>query len=240
MISLAPLALFISFSFQLDAVQFEGWDPKLRALADRASHFVPREVLTTLPLAPPPTNSDDKTRRELDELLALQKARTPADRRAIAAHLSFDGICSAVLGTIHRELAHAPKTRALLSHVEHDAAIAVFTAKKRFERARPTQLEPRLHPAIAVPKHAAYPSGHAIFSHVVARVLSDIFPDYREVLLTEAKQIAREREIAGVHYPSDSEAGRALGDALMSELAKNATYAKELAAAKAEWPCQGP
>jgi len=165
----------------------------------------------------------------------LQAARTPAQQRAIENHRDYDGVCQAIAQAAHADLKSAPRTRALLAHVEQDASLAVFHAKKRFQRARPHQLEPRLHPSIAVPGHPAYPSGHALQGYLVARVLSLIFPDAREALLNAGATIGREREIAGLHYPSDGRASRALGEALYARLESNATFRAELEAAAAEW-----
>ena len=112
---------------------------------------------------------------------------------------------------------------------------AVFHAKRRFGRARPHQLDARLRPSIAVPPHAAYPSGHAIEAHVVGLVLARLAPGSRDALAAAARQIGHEREIAGVHYPSDGVASRALGDAVFALLERNGRFTRELEAARAEW-----
>jgi acid phosphatase (class A) len=125
---------------------------------------------------------------------------------------------------------------ALLEHVDADITVAVFNAKHRFDRARPSQLEPRLTPSIPVPAHAAYPSGHALQGYVVARVLALLAPDRRDAFTVLGDSIGREREIAGLHFPSDSAASRALGAALFAKLEDNARFADELAAARSEWP----
>jgi acid phosphatase (class A) len=50
-----------------------------------------------------------------------------------------------------------------------------------------------------------------------------------------ASRIARNREIAGVHYPSDTAAGRDLAAQLFAALDGVATFKAQLAAATAEW-----
>jgi len=47
--------------------------------------------------------------------------------------------------------------------------------------------------------------------------------------------IGHEREIAGLHYPSDARASSALGEALFERLEKNETFLKDVDAARAEW-----
>ena len=86
-----------------------------------------------------------------------------------------------------------------------------------------------------MPPHPAYPSGHAIQGFAVGRVLGLISPEDRERFAELGVQMGREREIAGLHYPSDSAASRALGEALFALLAANPRFAQELDAARAEW-----
>ncbi len=222
-----------------DNLRFEAWGKATVSLLDRPSYFLNREVLIALPVPAPPTNTSATTRAELDELLQLQQKRTRAQLRSLQKHLRYNAVCAAVIAATNRDLSHAPKTKALLEHVEMDSSLAVFHAKKRFNRARPHQLEPRLHPAIAVPPHPAYPSGHALQGYMVARTLSLFFPDQTDDLMTVGIEIGREREIAGLHYPSDSKASRALGEELFALLEQNEKFIAEVAAARKEWIRRG-
>jgi hypothetical protein len=221
----------------IDHLRYRGWTKSTLAFLDREPYFLSPAELLALDVSPPPANSSDTTRGDLAALLQLQqRARTRDALRDIEAHIEYPGLCAAVLARAHRELTHAPKTRALLEHVDRDATVAVFHAKRRFERARPHQLEPRLKPAIDMPAHSAYPSGHALQGYLVARVLAAIFPDDRAELMSAGDQIGFEREIAGLHYASDSAASRALGAGLYARLESNQRFQRELAAAKSEWP----
>ena len=219
----------------LDDIRFQAWGKWALSRLDLPPYFLDRELLIALPVAPPPANSSAETRGELDELLELQRARTAAQLKMITRHLEYDGVCAAVLAASHRKLNGAPKTTALLRHVQIDASLALFHAKKRFDRPRPHQLEPRLHPAIPVPAHPAYPSSHALQGYLVARTLSLLFPQDSESFMAVGLQIGREREIAGLHYPSDSKVSRALGEELFSRLEQNEKFLAEVEAAKKEW-----
>lgn len=218
-----------------DDVRFAAWSETALSFLDRPAHFLRRDELFALAVPPPPPNSSSETRADLDELLALQAARTPAQRRSIEAHRGYEDVCQAIAQAGHHDLRSAPRTRALLGHVEQDASLAVFHAKRQFQRARPHQLEPRLHPCVAVPGHPAYPSGHALQGYLVARVLTLIFPEAREALMNAGALIGHEREIAGLHYPGDAKASRILGDALFSRLETNDAFLAEVDAARAEW-----
>lgn len=237
---LSGLVLASSFGIALgtaplDDIRFEAWGKWALSRLDLPSYFLDREVLISLPVPPPPGNSSTETRAELDELLELQQERTRAQVKMMKKHLEYEGVCSAILAATHRKLTRAPKTQTLLKHVQIDASLALFHAKKRFNRARPHQLEPRLHPAISVPSHPAYPSSHALQGYLVARTLSLLFPEKNQDLMAVGEQIGREREIAGVHYPSDSKASRALGDELFARLQQNEAFLAEVEAAKKEW-----
>jgi acid phosphatase (class A) len=232
---MSALLLLVALATPVDALRFTAWGKAELAELDRRPYYLTREALLALPVPPPPQNSDAATRADLDELLRLQRARTAAERDAIDRHRPFTGVCRAFFDLLGRPPASLPLTRALLEHVDRDAMLAVFHAKHRFNRARPHQLEPRLQPSIPVPAHAAYPSGHALQGHVVARVLAQLAPDRRAALVALGEEIGHEREIAGVHYAGDSAASRALGDALYALLAENAKFRAEVEAARAEW-----
>lgn len=237
---LPGIALVSSFSLALaaaplDDIRFEGWGKWALSRLERAPHFLNREELIALPVSPPPENSSPETRAELDQLLELQRARTPAQVKEMKKHLDYDEVCTAILAATNRKLTRAPKTKALLKHVQTDALVALFHAKKRFNRARPHQLEPRLRPAVSVPSHPAYPSNHALQGYLVARTLSLLFPQDSEDLMAVGEQIGREREIAGLHYPSDSKASRALGDELFARLQQNEKFLAEVEASRKEW-----
>ena len=237
---LSGLALVSSFSLALaatplDDIRFEAWGEWAQSRLDLPSHFRDREVLIALPVPPPPANNSTETRAELEELLKLQQERTRAQLRMITKHLEYGAVCTAVFAATHRKLTGATRTKRLLEHVQMDASLAIFHAKKRFNRPRPHQLEPRLRPAIPGPDHPAYPSNHALQGYMVARTLSLLFPEKSEDLMTVGEQIGREREIAGLHYPSDSKASRILGDELFARLQQNERFLAEVKAAKKEW-----
>ena len=93
-------------------------------------------------------------------------------------------------------------------------------------RPRPSRLSPVLMPPVDPPGHASYPSGHATQAYLIALVLAEVMPGIAwgqnaggaKVPMTEAERrqnplwriaerVARNREVLGVHYPTDSAAG---------------------------------
>jgi hypothetical protein len=126
------------------------------------------------------------------------------------------------------------------------ATLVVLVVKKREDRPRPSQLYPALRPALPVPGHASFPSGHAtqafLMCHCVLMAINasgvlvaEEKDHWSAVLLTLADRIARNREIAGLHYPSDSAAGRALADELIELLDGLESFDDTVAYATAEW-----
>jgi hypothetical protein len=116
--------------------------------------------------------------------------------------------------------------------------------KGYYKRPRPSELCPALLPPIVVPGHASFPSGHATQARLMARCMGDVLSGLpqRAVIVddlkTLARRIRRNREIAGLHYKSDSTAGKDLADSILTllrGLPANSWYKTALAAARAEW-----
>jgi hypothetical protein len=83
-------------------------------------------------------------------------------------------------------------------------------------------------PPIPVPGHPAYPSGHSTQAHLMALCVKDVLPTAAlqnalgEVIDELADRIARNREIAGLHFESDSKAGENLAQSLFEVLSSDA------------------
>jgi hypothetical protein len=97
--------------------------------------------------------------------------------------------------------------------------VALFTSmyyKVKYRRPRASELCPALLPPIVVPGHASFPSGHSTQSHLMALCMGDVFQGLpqHDVMVDDltalADRISRNREIAGLHYPSDTQGGIAL------------------------------
>jgi len=187
-------------------------------------------------LPPPPAAGSPRTRAELDELLRIQAQRTPieielARRDAVRSIFRF---ADALDGAPGFESKRLPLTSALFQHLNVDETAVLASAKQEFARARPFEVEPRLAPIIARPISRSYPSGHSLWAYTTALVLADMAPERRAQLLARADQYARNRTVAGVHYPSDVEAGRLAGTALAAMLFTCPAFEREQAAARRE------
>ena len=84
--------------------------------------------------------------------------------------------------------------------------------KSIFNRTRPSYVCPGLLPPFGPPSHTAFPSGHSMQSWLLTGLLSQVAPSVQEQLKWLAERVAMNRERAGVHYPSDSAAGKLIAD----------------------------
>ena len=131
--------------------------------------------------------------------------------------------------------------------------VALFVSmyyKGLYQRPRPSQLCPALLPPIVVPGHASFPSGHSTQTHLMVLCMNDVLTATVQQaavvddLATLADRIARNREIAGLHYPSDTQAGKDLAAAILpllhnlpaaNNLPAAGWYQRAIADAQNEW-----
>jgi len=117
-----------------------------------------------------------------------------------------------------------PQTTKVLTIASQVGTFVAMYFKSRYKRPRASQLCPALLPPIEVPGHASFPSGHSTQAHLMALCMGDVLnglpqePDGADDLWTLADRIARNREIAGLHYASDTAAGKAIAQVTLPQL----------------------
>ena len=127
----------------------------------------------------------------------------------------------------------------------HVAGLVGILTSMHFEavfppRPRPSQIWPALLPPIEVPGHPAFPSGHATQAMLMALTAEKVPKGTTRALAipllhTLAHRIARNREIAGLHYASDSRGGFELAGVAFAFLEQCPLFITALADASAEW-----
>jgi membrane-associated phospholipid phosphatase len=80
-----------------------------------------------------------------------------------------------------------------------------------YNRPRPTAVDGSIEAVISNPHSPSYPAEHAVTAGAAAVVLSCLYPDDARQWSELANECARSRLLAGVQFPSDVEAGLALG-----------------------------
>jgi len=182
----------------------------------------------------PPAAGSDQAVHEVDELLNLQGSRTDADiKRANSEVKMTPFIYSYVLGPKFNP-DDLPKTAKFLKEITVASAGVTTEAKNFYARKRPYLADARIHPCVPLENTPSYPSGHSTRATVWAIILSKLYPGQQQALMARSREIGLDREIGGVHYPSDVEAGRILGAAIAKQLLADPDVQIDLADAKAE------
>jgi len=105
----------------------------------------------------------------------------------------------------------AARHLALVQTAVDDAVAASFAAKKQHRRPRPVSFDAKLATAVATPKSPSYPSDYAAAASAASEVLAYIFPARAASFAAMAEEAMQGRIAAGVEYPGDRDAGRAIG-----------------------------
>jgi len=198
-------------------------------------HFVSREQvdLSNL-LSPPPALDSQQQHQEIDELLAFQKNRTPAMEafaRADADRTVFR--FADVIGN-NFTAEKLPQAKAFFNMVRENADYILGPTKEHWNRPRPYVADTDIHPCVPKPGSASYPSGHSTFGTVTSIILANMIPEKQKQIYDRAELYRRNREIGGVHYPSDVEAGRIAGTVVAAFLFQNPAFQEEFAKARVE------
>ncbi|MBC8026623.1 MAG: phosphatase PAP2 family protein [Steroidobacteraceae bacterium] len=206
-----------------------GWprQPTFQYLDGQTAEFVAQ-------LATPPAPESPQTRRELDELLELQRKRTPADVEAARADRKTEATrFYAAMGL--QESADLPRVERLIGRAEDDVRLYIRAAKQTFRRLRPVEIEPRIRPCVGgVREDLSYPSGHSAYGYATAYLLIELAPERRDALLARADEFARQRMVCGVHFRSDIDTGRHGAQWLVARMPASQRYADDVAAAAME------
>ncbi|MBX7220681.1 MAG: phosphatase PAP2 family protein [Blastocatellia bacterium] len=187
-------------------------------------------------LPPPPVDASKQHQSEVAVMLDLQAKRTPAQEKEAQAQdkLSLT-VFADVLGKDF-DAQHFPKTDAFLTRLIQNAGPVTEMGKELWKRPRPFVTYGQIQPCLRRSQSNSYPSGHATIAQLWARTLAEVFPKQRAAILRKGDQIALNRVIAGVHYPSDIAAGKKLGEFLFTQARKNPAFLADLKQVKEE--CQ--
>jgi hypothetical protein len=151
--------------------------------------------------------------RITDELAALRHLKE-VERQDHLGHIVREQYLDVLVGYWFDLLEIGPRshfrtTELLRATISLAGSVSTYF-KARFNRVRPAAIGPDLAPPIPSPRLPAYPSGHATQAHLMARTLAHLAPAKSKPIMDLAADIARNRERAGLNYPSDTVAGEDL------------------------------
>jgi len=185
-----------------------------------------------IPVDPPKAFNDPDTITEIAMMVAMARDERPGlAEEIIQQDASLAGYFGQVLTL---STGSHPSTLKLLEMAARVGEMVSIWFKLTFNRARLQQVWPAFVPMLPSPGHASYPSGHMLQSRLIALSLAEAVPAARKALLALADRIGRNREVAGVHFPSDTAAGKAIADAAFPMLQGCAIFQTVLAAARLE------
>lgn len=222
------------------------WDPRHLAKAKETPRYLPKDWQDKVKLNAPPAEPECAEVLKLKEEERQGKRLTEIRNEAEQGQMGILRPIFAMLGPRDPSTSQRFLTRAMLSAAAADISIAVMCLKLQYQRGRPRhccdeqQIEPMYRHTVYDPLHASYPSGHSSHAHAAALLLSDCVandPALKTDMLAAAARVAQNREVAGLHYPSDSAAGADLAAQLVALLLSSTSFQAECSKpALTEWP----
>ena len=184
-------------------------------------------------LAPPPLPDSPEQAADLAEVRAVSRLTTSNDMAIAYSQKIFTAFTFApAIGSFFVSN-NLPRTTAFFHRVQEDAEAVTDNAKDFYRRPRPYVIDPALANG-KLEKSFSYPSGHSTESMVLALVLAEVFPDRKDAIIAEARDIGWHRVEIARHYPTDIYAGRVLARAIVRQMDKNDEFQKDLRKVKAE------
>jgi len=183
---------------------------------------------------------------DITELVDLME--DDRDRYLAEINAQADGLAAYIIAFLGIDGERKPWTIELINCGLAIVNLVYMHYKQRFRRVRASTLCPGLVPPFGPPRHPSFPSGHSFLGHFIALLLleipqmADVFGEWDATaspprrkqatlanvmstsyvftgpLLWLAHRLARNRERAGLHYPSDSAASRWIAGAIWALL----------------------
>jgi membrane-associated phospholipid phosphatase len=176
----------------------------------------------------PPPPGPAQTQDEIRGLSALTQSPDAATLARIrfwdAGPPSYRWVELALAQIGQKPLSNPKNTRtmALLNVAIYDATIAAWDSKYFHNRRRPSEIDPSIGTAVAVPASPSYPSEHAVVAAAAMEILSYVYPSDAQAFFDAAREASYTRVLAGVQYPSDVTAGFALGKVVADRVIERA------------------
>lgn len=168
-------------------------------------------------LQPPPCETCEETKAEIDELAALEQARTPeqVEHAARDAGRTLPRFLEGAGITFDAEAMKPCEDFFLKRRKEESAALEA--AKSTFCRPRPYATPGNtLRPVDGAKPNDnySYPSGHSTYGATTGFLLAAMMPEKSTAIYARINDYAHSRMVAGVHFRSDVEAGKLYGTAI--------------------------
>jgi acid phosphatase (class A) len=127
-----------------------------------------------------------------------------------------------------------PWTCCLIAIGQAVGQLVAMHFKYKYMRARPVQVYPAIMPPVTTPAHPSYPNSHALQGHLMSLFVTAACPALRDPLMALADRVGQNRIIAGLHFPSDTDASVRMAEQLLPLISAGAEFQKVLAGAATE------
>jgi hypothetical protein len=159
-------------------------------------------------LNPPPQNTDDQTLKELEIISRKTLNRSNGDIDSVLEiDRDMDQFFEKFLYKYNLEY-----PREYIDNFYNLIEPILMNTKGFWNRPRPSQLaklyDINIDTIVTETIHSAsYPSGHTVYSSLVANIIKDFYPQINQLDLDKiVNNTAKARIMQGVHYPSDNKA----------------------------------
>lgn len=218
------------------------WDPLFERFLDAETSYVSQHWHRFIKLEPPPPDADLECASVVSRIPEQAgRARQIADEDSGLEGALWPVIASWDVGGLSAAgwTARLPRTWDLLLFATFDLRPGLFQLKHHFNRGRPIHV-PCAQAAqmlIKSPGHPAYPGGHAAQGEMAVLLLEKgvgVKPDLVPAMRAAARRVADNRVVAGIHFPSDAEAGERVAEQFVPMLLASASFLQLCQLAKTE------
>jgi acid phosphatase (class A) len=193
-------------------------------------------------IGPPPAPGSSAEAKDLELSAAARKSKGgPRWNEAILdADLMATDAASVMSCATGREISRraTPKTHKLLRRSLANLGMSTSAVKRRYQRPRPFMIN---GDSICTPdwdavlrKDGSYPSGHSAIGYGWGLILAELVPSRAGEIVGRGIAYGDSRRFCNVHWASDVEAGRMAAAAVVARLHSNASFQKDMKAAKHE------
>lgn len=210
---LTPLFIFLLFTQSV--------------IASDLNYLSPDSIdLTSFPT--PPLLNSVQDLLDFETVLNFQRTRSESD--CVRAQAEDEGLATSFFGPPYGPLSleEAKKLVAFQEKLFNEVNFFSRILKQKWKRNRPFVRSTLIQPCVEPYPSNSYPSGHAAASKLAALSFSILYPELKHALLTRADEVARDRVLAGVHYPTDVKSGALLGQLVFEALQENEAFMYEL------------
>lgn len=191
---------------------------------------------------PPPAPGSVEAAADIATYRALQSLAGTArwELAAADANLRFPHAANTFACALGFDIdeQRAPHLYTLLQRTIVDAGQSTYPAKQKYGRKRPFE---DMGDATCIPAdeaglrgNASYPSGHASLGYTWGELLAEIVPQRAAAVRARAAEFGQSRVVCRVHWQSDVDAGRRVGQAVVERLHDSPDFLADLAAARRE------